>query len=62
LTHNPVTGELMENLREKTIAKHQLIKDLGYNLISIKECVYIKLKNSNELESYIKNIITNYNY
>ena len=59
ITHN-YYGQSMEDLRNKTIAKNKLIKDLGYNLIVIKECVYRKLKSEHKLEEYAKEIISSY--
>jgi len=56
---NPLTGQSMKFLFDKTITKHNLIKSLGYNLITIKECEYKKLKSGN-IDMYIENIFNKY--
>lgn len=56
LEENPLTGVSMKYLREKTIAKHNLIRLMGYNLIVIKECEYNIMKKENLLEKYAEDL------
>lgn len=59
LETNPLSNIPMIYLREKTLAKHELIKSLGYNLIVIKECHYNKIKKANLITKYVEDLYFN---
>lgn len=60
IVENPITGFSMVYHRQKTKAKHELIKSMGYNLIIIRECDYEVLKKNNQLDEYAEDLYFNH--
>lgn len=55
---NPINKHTMEFLRKKTSAKHKMIQELGYDLITIKECQFRELKAQGGLNDYVTEILS----
>jgi hypothetical protein len=57
LEKSPINGKPMKDIIDRSRTKHQLIRDLGYRLIVMKECEYINMKKSGNIESYMLSIL-----
>ena len=58
---HPINKISMDEILEKTKMKHQLIKDMGYNLVVIRGCDYENIKKLNQINKYVLTILSSFN-